>query len=96
MKQEFIPHIGLDFEESNGTRTTCFQLCVRRKATPENPVSGLVAVAMVDLNHNGEVERFHCQAALKRREAGIVRLARKYQSRSIPQRFQGKPASARQ
>lgn len=81
-KQKLIPIIGIDFIDTHGHRNTCFQLC-----TPKSTGQGIEAIACVDLNTSGEVERTAFSKAMKPREYGIIRLARKYQARSIPQQF---------
>lgn len=91
MKTPLIPHIGIDFQTSPNVRITCFQLCTPRpgrKVDPANPMpSELLAIACVDLNQYGELERCHVAPAYYHREAAIIRLARKTQAKHKPQKF---------
>ncbi len=79
MKQKLIPIVGLDFIDAYGVRIFNFQLCERRD-------SGLVTVAIVDMAGE-KIARKISVDRLEARMKGIVRLARKYLGRSIPQVF---------
>lgn len=71
--------IGLDFVDADGVRRTNFCLCAHRK-------DGLRTVAMVD-TADGRVTR-HCYInELEHRTDAVLRLARIYQGRSVPQVF---------
>jgi hypothetical protein len=86
VKTKLVPWVGLDFEESKNIRLTCFQLCeAGPEYSPADPLPrGLVAVACVDLNQHGELERFYSSPRYRHRETAIIRLARRHQKLKPP------------
>jgi len=84
MKTKYIPWIGLDFIYGPQMRTNCFQLCIARESTNPHPAAKLVAVATVDLNQNGKIERFTATPELSRKKSAIIRLARIHQRKNTP------------
>lgn len=85
MKTNLIPIIGADFIDASGTRCTDVEFCERK---PRGDGShGFVAVVIVKLTDGGTVTGSAFTQENRPRAAGWHRLARRYQTRSTPQRF---------
>lgn len=76
-----VPIIACDFIDSKG-RSTSFQLCRESSRTRDR----LEAIAVVNFDDD-KVTRCLKIESLKASPAAIVRLARRYKARSIPQVF---------
>ena len=85
MKANLTPIIGADFIDAAGERCTDVQFCETRNRSDGSP--GLVAVVIVKLGNGGTVTGSAFIREHKPRAAGWHRLARRYQTRSTPQRF---------
>lgn len=90
MKTSLTPIIAADFIDATGERCTDVQFCETRARSDGSP--GLVAVVIVKLGNGGTVAGSAFTATHKPRAAAWHRLARRYQTRSIPQRFAARPS----
>lgn len=79
MKIICTPIVGTDFIDEHGIRHFNFSLCSR-------DADGFRARAFVDMRDTQAV-RIGITTALEHRKTAILRMARAYQRRSMPQRF---------
>lgn len=78
MKPKTYPNVGLDFIAASGERVYDFQLCEKQDGR-------LVAVAIVTCDEGKWSAR--CVSRLLNRMPAIMRLAKIYMGRSVPQVF---------
>lgn len=79
MKTKYTPIVGIDFIDEHGIRHFNFSLC------SQGP-DGFRARAFVDMRDTAAT-RIGLSPETSSRKSAIIRLARIYQTRSIPQRF---------
>lgn len=81
MNHKTIPLLSADFVDADGIRLTSFQLCRHR---PNG--NGIEAIAIVDFDGD-RVSRCMAIHEFEHNKLALVRLAKRYRSRSIPHRF---------